>query len=176
MSTPSRSRRCTRAGCLRNGEDRWGPPGSGLGVSFVRVTWCYGRLTIQGSAASEASPLQPVVGPTFGEKPNRAVMMRGPSWPKWVGGPRCTNRGVESWRCPRREPRLAACRLSRPCRRGPFALDADGPRWRTQGTRFWPRHRNEASRAAGRLGGLCRRSRRHQRVALCPMADVGGVG
>ena len=85
-------------------------------------------LTIQGSAASEASPLQPVVGPTFGEKPNPAVMLREPSWSKWVVGSRFMYRGAEARRCPRREPQLAACPAFATLPKGPFALDADGPR------------------------------------------------
>ena len=85
------------------------------------------RLTIPSSAASEASPLQRVVRPTVGEEPSQTVKMRKPSWPKSLSSPRCTDQGVEAWRCPSREPRLAAGRLARRCRSGPFALGTDGP-------------------------------------------------
>ena len=54
------------------------------------------------------------------------MMMRGPAAPKWVDEPRCTDQDVEVCRCPDREPRLAACRLARHYRRGPFALVTDG--------------------------------------------------
>ena len=63
-------------------------------------------LTIPSSAASEASPLQRVVRPTVGEEPSQPVKMRRPSWPKWLSSPRCTDQGVEAWRCRAASPDL----------------------------------------------------------------------